>query len=390
MPRRKLSEYRAKILVSEALSLSYTGWSVSDEKDLAQVKGFNLYVLKVDQAEKKRFKNGFVLLGLTKKDLEPGLKKLQGKGYDHFIVEPYTQHNQDVERYISLSYDKHFFYLSYSSMGGVDIENNSETVHTIQIDEKADWPGLAYETGFSDDQLRKLFTVFVREHFTFLEINPYVVMKDGAHILDAAVEVDDSGSFFVDGWSGDDLRSPLALKKNASEDIVSELDEKSPASFNLSVLNPNGSIFLLLSGGGASVVVADEIHNHGLGKEIANYGEYSGNPTEDETYTYASSLLKLLVSSMAKKKVLFIGGAVANFTDIANTFAGIIRALDDYAPKLRAQGVRIYVRRGGPRQEIGLERMRQVLEKYELLGGVYDPSTTLHDAVKFAIDGVKR
>lgn len=390
MPRRKLSEYRAKVLVSEGLGLPYTGWSISEGKDLTQVKGFKSYVLKVDQAEKKRFKNGLVLLDLTKKDLDSGLKKLQEKGYEHFIVEPYAKHDQEDERYISLSYDKHYFYLSYSAMGGVDIEDNAETVQTVRVDKKTDWSALVGETGFSENQLQKLFETFVREHFTFLEINPYAVMEDGIHIMDAAVEVDDTGTFFVDGWSNEDLRSPLALKRTASEEIVAQLDEKSPASFNLSVLNPNGSIFLLLSGGGASVVVADEIHNRGLGKEVANYGEYSGNPTEDETYIYTSALLKLLVASDARKKVLFIGGAVANFTDIANTFAGVIRALDDYAPELRTQGVRIYVRRGGPRQEIGLARIRQVLEKYELLGAVYDPSTSIHAAVKAAIQEVKQ
>lgn len=389
MPRRKLSEYRAKVLVSEGLSLPYTGWSISEGKDLTQVKGFKSYVLKVDQAEKKRFKNGLVLLDLTKKELEVGLKKLRDKGYEHFIVEPYAQHNQSDERYISLGYDKHYHYLSYSTAGGVDIEDNADTVQTVRVDETTDWAVLANETGFSEIQLRKLFETFVREHFTFLEINPYTITKDGLHIMDAAVEVDDTGSFFVDGWSSDDLRSPLSAKKTESEEIVARLDEKSPASFNLSVLNPNGSIFLLLSGGGASVVVADEIHNRGLGKEVANYGEYSGNPTEDETHIYTSALLKLLVASNAKKKVLFVGGAVANFTDIASTFAGVIRALDEYAPKLRNQKVKVYVRRGGPRQEIGLARIRQVLEKYELLGDVYDPSTSIHDAVKAAIQEVK-
>jgi len=389
MPRRKLSEYRTKVLVAEGLDLPYTGWSISEGKDLTQVKGFKSYVLKVDQAEKKRFKNGLVLLDLTKADLDSGLKKLQKRGYEHFIVEPYVKHDQEDERYISLSYDKHYSYLSYSSMGGVDIEDNSETVQTVRIDEKTNWSNLASKTGFSEAQLQKLFEIFVREHFTFLEINPYTVTTEGLHIMDAAVEVDDTGTFFVDGWSNSDLRSPRSAKKTESEEIVAVLDEKSPASFNLSVLNPNGSIFLLLSGGGASVVVADEIHNHGLGKEVANYGEYSGNPTEDETYVYTSALLKLLVASKAKKKVLFIGGAVANFTDIANTFAGVIRALNDYAPKLRKQDVRVYVRRGGPRQEIGLARIHQVLEKYELLGAVYDPNTSIQDAVKAVIKEMK-
>lgn len=389
MPRRKLSEYRAKVLVSEGLGLSYTGWSISEGKQLTQVSGHKSYVLKVDQAEKKRFKNGLVLLDVTKKELETGLKKLQAKGYEHFIVEPYAKHEQASERYISLSYDKHHHCLSYSAMGGVDIEDNTETVQTIRLDDKTDWAVLAEETKFTEDQLKSLLELFVKEHFTLLEINPYITSEDSLHILDAAVEVDDAGAFFVDGWSSGDLRSPVAAKKTASEEIVSALDEKSPASFNLNVLNPDGSVFLLLSGGGASVAVADEIHNHGLGKEIANYGEYSGNPTEDETYIYTTALIKLLLSSRAKKKVLFIGGAVANFTDIANTFAGVIRALDDGAVKLRAQKVRVYVRRGGPRQEIGLARIREALDKHGLLGDVYDPSTPIHDAIKTAIQEVK-
>lgn len=389
MPRQKLSEYRAKVLVSEGLGLSYIGWSISEGKQLAKVRGFKSYVLKVDQAEKKRFKNGLVLLDIAKKDLASNLKKLQKKGYEYFIVEPYQKHDQVEEKYISLSYDKHHHIISYSSSGGVDVEDNADRVYSVVLDEKTDWLALARDTGFREEQLQKLLDIFKQQHFTFLEINPYTIINSNVQILDAAVEVDDAGSYFVDGWTSEDLRSPKANKRTASEEVVAELDENSPASFNLSVLNPHGSIFLILSGGGASVVVADEIYNHGLGGEIANYGEYSGNPTEDETYIYTSALLKLLLASKAKKKVLFIGGAVANFTDIANTFAGVVRALDDYAQKLQAQKVRIYVRRGGPRQEIGLAQMRDVLEKYGLLGDVYDPTTSIHSAVKSAIQEVR-
>lgn len=389
MPRRKLSEYRTKVLVSESLGLSYTGWSISDKEHLKQVGGYKSYVLKVDQAEKKRFKNGLVLLDLTKDKLGPGLQKLQKKGYMYFIVEPYLKHRQTDERYISIGYDKYYHYLTYSSAGGVDIENNIDTVRTVRLDEKTEWGVVAKDTGFSVSQLKKLVDTFMKEHFTFLEINPYVVIGNSLSIMDAAGEIDDAGMFFVDSWSSDDLRSPALTKKTESETIVADLDDNSSASFNLSVLNPDGSIFLLLSGGGASVVVADEIYNHGLGKEIANYGEYSGNPTEDETYIYTSALLDLIITSRSKNKILFIGGAVANFTDIAITFAGVIRAIGDYAKELQAEKVRVYVRRGGPRQDIGLAKIKQALEEHGLLGGVFDPSTSIHSAVSFAIQEVK-
>ena len=170
---------------------------------------------------------------------------------------------------------------------------------------------------------------------------------------------------------------------------MKKLDANSPASFNLNVLNPDGSVFLLLSGGGASVVIADEVHNLGLGKELANYGEYSGNPNMEETYIYTSQVMKLMLASKAKNKVLFVGGAVANFTDIANTFAGIIKALDKYGDELAGQGVKIYVRRGGPRQEIGLAKIEAALRQHNLFGGVYSPKTSIPEALHTALKGLK-
>lgn len=45
-------------------------------------------------------------------------------------------------------------------------------------------------------------------------------------------------------------------------------------------------------------------------------------------------------------KVLFIGGGIANFTNVASTFRGIIRALRDFQAALRNHKVQIWVRRG--------------------------------------------
>jgi ATP-citrate lyase beta-subunit len=137
-------------------------------------------------------------------------------------------------------------------------------------------------------------------------------------------------------------------------------------------------------------VIADEVHNQGLGGELANYGEYSGNPQAHEAQKYTSEVLKLLLASSAPKKVLFIGGAVANFTDIATTFSGVIAAIDKYAERLAKHNVKIYVRRGGPRQEIGLKNIRHALEKYGLLGGVYDPTTTITQALDAALEGLRK
>jgi ATP-citrate lyase beta-subunit len=224
---------------------------------------------------------------------------------------------------------------------------------------------------------------------TMLEINPYLINKNGtAEILDCAIEVDGAGGYYSDAWTDNDIRTPR-MTMTDSEKRVHALDEKSPASFNLNVLNQDGSVFLLLSGGGASVVIADEVYNRGLGAHLANYGEYSGNPTARETYLYTSEVMKLMKQSNAKKKVLFIGGAVANFTDIANTFSGVIQAIDEHAEDLIKAGVKVFVRRGGPRQEIGLAKMKSALEAHGILGGVYDPSYSISTVLGSALDEVR-
>lgn len=389
MPRRKLSEYRSKLLIGEMLGISYTGWSVSAGASLAGITGYDSYVVKVDQAIKGRFKKGLVLLEVKKTGLKAAILKLEGEGYGHFIIEPHLAHESGSERYLSISRDRQGYHLSYSLMGGVDIEAHPESIKTTTLNEKTSWSKLAKETGIGKDQLRALLDLFMANHFVFLEINPYIVDYTGEiQILDAAVEVDDAGIYFTQGWGEEDIRNSKMLVDTTYEEVVHALDAKSPASFNLSVLNPNGSIFLLLSGGGASVVVADEVFNRGMGGQLANYGEYSGNPTTHEAYIYTAEVLKLLIDSSASKKVLFIGGAVANFTDIASTFAGVIKAIAEYSQHMNRQGVKVFVRRGGPRQEIGLAKMRTALEEYGLYGGVYDPTTSITGALDAALKEV--
>jgi ATP citrate (pro-S)-lyase len=56
------------------------------------------------------------------------------------------------------------------------------------------------------------------------------------------------------------------------------------------VLNQEGRIWTMVAGGGASVVYSDAIAAHGFAHELANYGEYSGAPSEEQTYEYAKTI----------------------------------------------------------------------------------------------------
>lgn len=57
---------------------------------------------------------------------------------------------------------------------------------------------------------------------------------------------------------------------------------------------------------------------------------------------------------MQLRQVLIIGGGIANFTNVAATFKGIVKALLQFQSKLVEHNVSIFVRRAGPNYQEGL------------------------------------
>ena len=111
----------------------------------------------------------------------------------------------------------------------------------------------------------------------------------------------------------------------------------------------------MVAGGGASVIYADTICALGGSEELANYGEYSGAPSEQQTYDYAKTLLSLMTrEAHPQGKVMIIGGGIANFTNVAATFKGIVRALEEFQTAIKTHKIAIYVRRAGPNYQEGL------------------------------------
>jgi ATP-citrate lyase beta-subunit len=394
MARRKLSEYRAKVLLGTALGEPYTGISADTTESgwhktvAALTKG--RYVVKVDQAVKRRFHLGLLFVDRSEAQVTDDVTALAAKGFQYCLVEPLRQHAPAAERYVALEQRREGLRISYATRGGVDVEHDPEAMQNGWAEQPADLSTAAKELGVPVDWLTQLVAAFERNYLSFLEINPLVVDANGIAILDAAVEVDDAAALAVDSaWSAADYRHFLSRPITQAERAVAELAAHSQASLSLEVLNPNGAVFLLLSGGGASVVVADEVVDRGCGALLANYGEYSGNPTTDETKLYTAAVLELLLASTAHHKVLIIAGAVANFTDVRATFQGITAALRQQEDKLQQQGVKIYIRRGGPHEKEALTDMRTYLDKAGLLGAVAGPELVLTDIVGQALAEVE-
>lgn len=251
--------------------------------------------------------------------------------------------------------------------------------------------------------------------------------------LDLAAKVDEAADFLVGGkWKVDgealSFPPPFGRTPYPEEEYVKELDSKTGASLKLTILNPRGRVWTMVAGGGASVVYADTITDLGFGRELANYGEYSGAPSEDMTFEYAKTIISLLVKStgvldpsadeeiLAKAaelgaggatgggglapgsaataggatedRVLIIGGGIANFTDVAKTFRGIMRALRAFKFVLQRARAHIWVRRGGPNYEEGLRMMRDLGKTIGVPVHVYGPETHITAIVPLAL-GIK-
>jgi ATP-citrate lyase beta-subunit len=328
----------------------------------------------------------------------------------YFIVEPFTSHSEDEEYYIAAaSLDENYDVLYMSAHGGMEVEENWDKVTEVKIPIDA-----------SDEEIEKLikenipadipedkkevyanfainFYKFFRDlNFAYLEINPVVIKDDKVYLLDLVARLDDTAGFLMkEKWGDIEFPTPFGMpEKSPEEKAIAEADAKSGASLKLTVLNPKGRIWTLVAGGGASVVYADTIADLAGGVEdLANYGEYSGGPTTDETRFYTETVLDLMTREkdpQGRDKILIIGGAIANFTDVAKTFKGIIQAFEKYADKMKDVGVRIYVRRGGPNYEKGLKDIKEAAERLGLPIKVYGPETHITDIVRIALEDDKK
>jgi len=429
MPRRKVREYQSKKLFSEnfkrfsSAPVHISCVQVTPTVALDSLVAGNPWlaseklVVKPDMLFGKRGKNNLVLLNATLNEAKQFIEQRMGKQVqigglsgvvDHFVVEPFLPHSE--EYYLSIMATREKNVVSFSDCGGMEIEENWDKVKKVELlvgdaIDSADLSSLFHD-GLSAPKkeslaefIRTAYKVFEDLNYHFMEMNPFTITASGQPFpLDMRGEIDDCANFKNHNkWKvdGHDIDFPTAFGKTylEQEKAVRHLDEQTGASLKLTVLNPHGRIWGMIAGGGASVIYADTVADLGLGNELGNYGEYSGDPSEEDTYQYACQLLSLVTHSSdgadgSQRKALLIGGAIANFTDIAATFSGIIRALRQYAEPLSRSNIKIFVRRGGPNYRVGLQKMRELEGELHIPFEVFGPEVNMTNIVKLAINWV--
>jgi len=293
------------------------------------------------------------------------------------------------EHYLSITYDtnKKQPVLIYSAEGGMDIEDVPEE-KIVKVEQSISNPSLSLPLagegtisppakGELEGVFQNLWNCFLIEDTRLVEINPLVKTTAGEWIAaDAKVAIDDDAFFRHKEWETLEARTMLGRLPTERETTAKAIDEGEGYYRGTAgkYIEMDGDIAILFSSGGGSISNMDALAQAGL--SAANYTEYSGNPPKEKV----AALAKVVLSKPGLKG-LWIAGPVANFTNVAETFQGIIDVLDELKPQYP-----IVVRRGGPFEKEGLALMQECATRNNLKMKLFGKETSMSDTAKVLAD----
>ena len=349
-------------------------------------------VVKAHEALGSRFKLGLVKVGLDFSGAVAAAKEMLGRQVGSItvsqaIVSEMIPHK--AEYYVAVKSTREGTDVLVANCGGIEVESNWDRVKTLPVEIGAKpsheaLEQLAKDAGFTGGLVKKvgdfagkMFACFDNEDAQYLEVNPVVARESDGELvaLDAVTLLDADAKFRHPDWHFEFAAEfGRAYSKNELE--VMGVDSKIKGSVKFIEI-PGGDTAMLPAGGGASVYYSDAVVARG-GK-LANYAEYSGDPPD-----WAVEVLTDKVCSLPGIKNIIVGGAIANFTDVKKTFGGIINGFRKAKGEGKLKGVKIWVRRGGPREKEGLDAMRALRDEgFDI--HVFDRHTPLTDIVDKAL-----
>jgi len=210
-----------------------------------------------------------------------------------------------------------------SPQGGMDIEevahNTPDAIFTQPIDimegiTDAQTERVGKLLGFegealkdAQDQIRRLYELFIGTDATQVEINPFVVASDGKiYCVDAKINFDDNASF---------RQVELFQQRDFS---MEDPREVAASKFNLNYIGLDGNIGCMVNGAGLAMATMDIIKLHGGAP--ANFLDVGGGANEKQV----EEAFKILTSDPTVKAILVnIFGGIMKCDTIAE---GIVNA----------------------------------------------------------------
>ena len=291
----KLLEYEAKQILETAGIPIPSGLLVTPGDTLPTP-----LVLKSQVLTGGRGKAGGILVVDTPEQLQPAIEKLQKLEIKGLLPKTLlAEQKLDIKKelYLSITIDRQQarIQLIAHRNGGIEVEDNTDFKSWPINDKKhlqtigqelAEYYELPNQTFTIQDVLENLYTCFVQNDATLIEINPLILTKDNDLVAgDCKMTLDDAAAFRYQ-WSF----------------------EEKPAESNFVTINPEGSTATIANGAGLAMATVDAAYEAGL--KPANFLDIGGGANEE-------TLLKAFKRIVEYKNLQVI---------IINIFAGITRA----------------------------------------------------------------
>ena len=378
MAQVSIREFDAKKMYSDFSKTSYN-WGLACspcQSDDVEVKP--PYVIKPDQLFGQRGKHWLLWVNLSKADMKQWIRDHRNKQVTvnwviwtlhTFLIEPFIPHEEEF--YVAIRTQREHDEILFSTEWWVEVEQNWDKVKTIQVWMLDSVSETLIKNSFSisDSKIVKyiytLYDFFKSYGFAYLEVNPFTFNQDWNIVaLDMVARIDDA-EHFKQKTHWNDLEFPEVFWADFSdaENYIRSLDEKTGASLKFRILNPEWKIWTMTAWWGGSLVIADAIWELWYINELANYWECSWNPDRENTREYARMVITEMLKNKKKWKYFIIAWAIANFTHIDKTFAGIIDVFKEKKNELIKQNVKILVRRWWINDKIGLQMMKEACEE---------------------------
>jgi len=223
-----------------------------------------------------------------------------------------------------------------------------------------------------------LTDIFLDYDATVAEINPLALTVDGKLVaLDCHIEIDDDALFRHKDMSEKESSQDRYEEEGSSTDFerkAAEIDSLDHRGVAGRVIEFDGTLGLVIGGGGASLTAFDAVRHHG-GKP-ANYCEIGGNPS----VLKVKELVKHILSKPNVDKIAVIMNVVSN-TRVDLVARGVVKGVLE-AGKEPSETVAVF-RVPGAWEEEGFK----ILSKYNV--PYCDRSVSIDEAARMAVERAK-
>ena len=295
----------------------------------------------------------------------------EGAPVEKLLIEELADIKQEL--YVALTIDRGHRGPAFlvSTKGGMDIEavadENPNDIHTETVDPLSGLMPfqtrrlvrfLGLDQSVASDAakvLSALYTVFVENDCTLVEINPLIVTGDGRVVaLDAKINLDDDSMFrHADLMEYRDVSQEDPLEAQASD-------------LNIAYVNLDGDVGCLVNGAGLAMATLDV--TSAAGAAPANFLDVGGGATPEKV----ASAVKIILSDSKVRRVL------------VNIFGGILRC------DIAGEGIVLAYKETGSTIPLVVRMLgTNVVEGKEILGASGLP-VVFADTLTEAADAIKQ